>query len=193
MPSVLTVAEARAAGCGAGLADEPLQLAIDDIESEIVRRFGPYSPTASPVTVVEVFPNGVAGSLPLTLRRRVASIVSITEYLAHAGSPVPTRVLDATDFRVRGYLLDRLSSGPNPARGWSEWGLEVAYIPIDDVASRKQATIDVLKVELAHSGFTSRRIGDYSEATSAGAAGEDVSTARSKILRRLRPKKLVMA
>lgn len=55
------------------------------------------------------------------------------------------------------------------------------------------AVVDVLKTEIAHSGFTSRRIGEYSEATGGnGASANDVTGERSKILRRLRPHAIVI-
>lgn len=188
MPSVLSVAEARAFLPGSPLSDAALQLAIDDIESEIVARFGAYYPGEQTERIF-AGPDQVT----LILRRRIESIVSIVEDLAAAGSPVPTRTLDPTDYRIRGsFFVDRLRSGANPARAWSSWGNLVVYVPANDTASRKVATVDVLKVEVAHSGFTSRRIGDYSESTSSGAKGDDVSTSRDRILRRLRPKKIVL-
>lgn len=189
--SVLSLAEARSFDALASASDIALQMAIEDVESEIVARFGPYYPAV----YVEVVPSSrIPERGPIVLARRLSSITSIVETLAYAGTPVPTRTLDPTDYRLRGYyLVDRLASGPTPAYGWSRYGLEISGIPIDDTSRRKMATIDVLKAEVGFSGMGSFRIGEYSESSaSAGGGPSDVTSDRAKILRRLRPKAMVL-
>ena len=179
--TVLSVAEARAFLPGSPLTDAALELAIADVEAEIVDRFGAYYPTP----VVERFDSVGDWNGGIVLSRKPASITSIVESTAYAGSPVPTRTLAVSDWRLRGSILERLSSGTYPARGWSRYGVEVTYVPRDDTARRKMATVDVLKVETSFSGLASRRIGDYSETADSGATGDGVVAKRRKILRRL--------
>lgn len=185
--SVLLLAEAKSHFASVAISDDAFQMMIDDVEQEIVDRFGAYYP--GPLEERIVTADDWYG--PLILRRRPAAIVSIVEEIG-SGSPVPTRTLEPTDYRIRGFLLDRLSAGSNPARGWSRWATTVVYVPADDTARRKMATVDVLKVELSHSGYASLRIGDYSESSSVGATGDDLPTRRTKILRRLRPARMVL-
>jgi hypothetical protein len=188
--SVLSIAEARSAGVGGE--DATIQLAIDDVESEIVSRFGPYANT-DPVFELLTVPRGQTN---LVLRRKAYSIVSIVEWETSnvvGGSSV---TLDPTDYRiVGGYQVERLATGLNGRSYWLPWSVEVTYLPIDDTARRKMATIDVLRLEVGGagsgsggvSGLTSRRIGDYSESfgSSSSTGGSSTPADRNAILRRL--------
>lgn len=186
--SELTLSEARAFLPASPLSDAALQLAIDDVEEEILAKYGPWYPTPVVETISDVGDwNGA-----ISLRRRPESITSIVETTAYAGSPVPTRTLAVSDWRLDGSRLVRLSTGTNPARGWSRYGVVVTYVPRDDTARRKMAVVDVLKVETSFSGLASRRIGDYSETADSSGQGEGVSEKRAKILRRLRAKPLTI-
>lgn len=191
--SVLTVAEAQGFLASSTLSAASLQLAIDDVESEIVRRYGPYYPTPH----VELFLDAPETG-PLVLRRRLAEITEIVETLGAFGPP-ETRILATTDYRFRApFLLDRLRTGPTPAYGWSRYGVSVSGIPTDDTSTRKMAVVDVLRIEVSGqaAGLTSRRMGEYAETFGGGGsngASDDVSTTRAKILRsRLRPKAFVL-
>lgn len=193
--SVLSVAEARSAGVGGE--DAAIQLAIDDVESEIIDRFGPYANTEPVLDILDV----PRGNTRLVLRRKASSIVSIVEWETSnvvGGSFV---TLDPTDYRlVAGYQVERLATGVNGRSYWLPWSVEVTYLPIDDTARRKMATIDVLRLEVGKggsgsggvSGLTSRRIGDYSESYGGGSSSSDGATGitadRARILRRLKPK-----
>jgi hypothetical protein len=187
--SVLSLAEARSAGVAGE--DAAIQLAIDDVESEIVDRFGPYANT-DPVFEVLTVPRGQPY---LVLRRKVSAIVSIVEWETSnvlGGSFV---TLDSTDYEIlRGYQVERLATGLNGRSYWLPYRVEVTYLPIDDTARRKVATIDVLRIETGGgiaAGITSRRIGDYSESyggSSSSSAATGVTADRMRILRRLRPK-----
>lgn len=183
--SVLSIAEARAAGVAGE--DAAIQLAIDDVESEIVDRYGPYANT-DPVLEVLNVPRGQTN---LVLRRKAASIVSIVEWETSnvvGGSFV---TLDPTDYRiVAGYQVERLATGLNGRSYWLPWSVEVTYLPVDDTARRKGVTIDVLKLETRYNpGLVSRSIGDYSEGFAGSAITASIPTAaRLSLLRRLKPK-----
>lgn len=179
--STLSVADAQRVPELAGVDATLLQMQIDDVEAEIVDRFGPYG--VDPITEDIVLPSS---SSTLVLRRRIASLTSIAEWTSVAVSPATT--LDPTDYQVRGYTIERLRSGPNPRWAWSPYGVRVVYVPVDDTARRKMATIDVLKLEAAFSGAGLVRIGDYTrQVAGTGSASSSVTKDRKKILARLRP------
>lgn len=163
---------------GVAVGDQAVEELLDAIAEEIDDRFG-FLTVAS-----ETFrPGGSSG--PLLLRRKAASILTVTESLGSFGA-VSTRVLDPSDYRLEtAYRLARLSSGTNPATGWSGYGVVVEYLPRDDSARRRMAIVDAAKTELAHSGYQSRTLGDYSESTGGGGnQASDFASERTKILRR---------
>lgn len=164
------------------LPDAALARIIADVYDEIVAKYGPVGVDVSERVVSDFDRDGA-----IVLRRKPASITSIVEELDSVGDS--TRTLDPTDYRVRGYTVQRLRGGVFPARGWSGYGTTVTYRPRDDSARRAMAVVDVAKEELAHSGFASRRLGDYSESKGAGQGGKTLDQARAEILRRrLAPK-----
>jgi hypothetical protein len=175
--STVTGAQLREHVPGIPLPDAALQRIIDDIEEEILDRFGPLT---------EVSERVVAGPYQglITTKRKVGSIVSIVEDL----SPIAgesTRTLDPTDYRVSGYTVERLRGGTYPATGWAWYGTTINYVPVSDVHRRTMATIDAAKLELAVSGVMSVSIGDYSESTGAGSRDSGTpEERRTKLLRR---------
>lgn len=185
--STLTVADAQRVPELAGVDSTLLQLAIDDIEAEIVDRFGAYGVGAITERI-----DLRSSSSTIVLRRKPAEVTSISEWDGVTVSPATE--LDPDDYQVRGFLVERLRSGPNPRFGWSLYGVEVVYVPEDDTARRKMATIDVLKAELVgYTGTGLVRIGDYTrQAAGVGSASSSVTVDRAKILARLRPKRMVL-
>lgn len=176
-----TVSEIRA-HVTTELGDPALQDAINDLVETIDDRYGPLAED-----VVERFVPSRGDAFPLVLRRKPATITSIVEELDSVGNA--TRTLDPTDFRIRGYLVQRLRGGPAPAYGWSAYGVVVTYRPKDDAARRLMAIVECVKEGIAHTGFQSRTLGDYSETAGGGPAGTSLEGRRDEILRRrLAPK-----
>ncbi len=191
--STLLVADAQRVPELAGVDAVHLQLAIDDIESEIVDRFGPYG-----VGAITEHLSLRSETTALVLKRKAASISSVVEYT----SPSSSRTLAAGDYRLSdsGFLVHRLRSGTTAgwwwATGYADFRVDVQYVPIDDTARRKMATIDVLKAEVAYSGTGSIRIGDYAQTAGGGgqsSPADQVTRERARILGRLRPKRFVLA
>jgi len=180
----ITVDELREHLEATALPDAALQRLIDDVEYQIDDKYGPVG-----VDVVEL-PSVDFSSIPTcVVRRKIATVTSIVEWLDSNGST--TRTLDPSDYRVRGYVLERLAGGPNPAYGWSGYGVVVTYRPRDDSPRRAMAIVDVAKFEVAHSGFGSRTIGDYSESKSLGgkSGASSLDGDRASLLRaRLAPR-----
>jgi hypothetical protein len=173
----ISVAELRAHIGSVALPDAALQQIIDDIQEEIDERW--------PATAVaQTFRPGEWNG-PLVLSRPAASITSIIETLYDT-----SRMLDPADYSLEGaYRLYRLTTGPTPAYGFAGSSTVVTYVPRAQTARRKMAIVDVAKLELAHSGYISRRIGDWSESTGGGQGSESLEERRSRILRkRLAPK-----
>jgi len=181
----LTAAQFREHAKGIPLGDDAITRILDDIAEEVDDRFGVVASAS------EVFrPGDWYG--PLILRRRAASVTSATEYLGPISGDPETRVLAADDYLLETSMrLVRLRAGTTPALGWSRYGVTIVYVPVDDTIRRRMAIVDVAKLELAHSGYTSIRIGDYAESKGGGAqGGSDLTAERTKILRsRLAPRR----
>lgn len=184
MNPYLSVSDFREHAPGTAIGDTAIQSIMDDVADEIDDRFGPIAP------VTEIFRPGWSSAL--ILRRKAASITSVTEYLGPILDDAETRLLAADDYLLEPpYRLLRLRSGTTPALSWASYGVAVVYVPRDDSVRRKMAIVDVTKLELAHSGYASLRVGDFAVSKGGGAQGADDFTAeRTKILRaRLAPRR----
>lgn len=182
MNSYLTPAQFREHAKGIPLGDDALGRILDDIAEEVDDRFGDIGSATETIR-----PGEDRG--PLILRRAAASISTVTEYLGPFEMEPETRILAADDYVLEtSTRLVRLRTGTTPAFGWSRYGVTVAYVPRDDTVRRTMAIVDVAKLELAHSGYTSIRIGDYAATKAVGT--DDLSTERTRILRsRLAPRR----
>lgn len=139
--SLLTVAEARAAGLGRGLSDADLQARINGTEGQLARRIGPL--TGLRTTVVNA---GRAVWLPRPWKADPAPIIR------DAGV-----VVDTAKYAIwpngRVLLTDGLA--------WAGPRVEVDWTP-DDEAAVREAVISLLDLQLRP--YQSESIGDYSYA-----------------------------
>lgn len=133
--ALLTAAQARAQGVGLGLAPADLQALIDREEAELVRRFGPH---AGPLSEV-VQPRRNSDSL--LLKRRIASVVSISEGL-YVGDPSPTPraasdyVIWADEGRIERSAVSL------------HWGAicTVVYEPADETDLRTMVLLELVRI-----------------------------------------------
>ena len=169
--STLSVAELQAQ-VETDYANDTLQLIIDAVEQDIVQHIG-----ASTGQVTEF--DAVSLLTEIRLPVQGASITTIVEYTDAASNPTKT-TLSADDYELSddGWFIRRLSDGTNPRSRWG-WHAVVTFEPTDDTARRKQAAIQLARMEIIHTGYSSERSGDWN------AASRDLSKERSKILRRL--------
>lgn len=131
------------------LVDAALQRLLDAAEYLIVDRIGP------PGARTEIVGGGTRY---LTVSRPIESVVSVTETLLS-----DSRLLAASDYRIRGYLLERLITGTNGRFRW--WGdATVVYSPVDDSALRAEVQIDLCKLAVtSNPGLTSETVGAWTE------------------------------
>ena len=154
------------------LSDEALQRLIDDVYSDITDRYGD---DASQVDWLDG-----RDQEGLWLTRKASSITEVVEI---EGTTETT--LAADDYRQEGdFLLKRRSDGTNAASRWSS-RVKVTYVPEPD-ARRQVVAIDLVKHELARTGKSSEKAGDYS-------ATANPERDRRKILRRLDSKRRMVA
>lgn len=166
--SLITVAEVRN-HVETDLVDAALQQLIDDAELEIDIRIGAVS-----AQIDEIENDEPLSALIFPTRK----ILSITSILEEIGDDITT--LASNDFRLRqgGNAIERLSTGTNARSAWGEI-MTVTYVPIDDTASRKRVTIDLLKLAVNYNALDSERIGDYS------ATSKKYEDERSALINRL--------
>ena len=172
--TLLTVDEYTGLHADHGLDDESLQLLLDFAEAEIDRYAGPTS------TVTEVYEGG--GRL-LALKRRAASIVSITE------TTYPSYVVDdlATDdwyARPDGYVVERIGGGTVSRYHWRD-RVTVTYVPEDDRDIRKGVQADLVALATNYQpGLTSETVGAWTTQVASNSVWNE-STQRVSILSRL--------
>lgn len=171
MTSLVAVEEARAL-VQTGLTDAQLQDVIEREEAALIRMIGPHH--AAGLTVTETLHGD--RNRNLYLKRRIASVTSIVEYLTSTvGTP-----LDALNFQVWGDegRVERLLAGTK----WPSCPIVVTYAPQDDNLERKAAIIDLLRLALSRTGLMSESVaGEY-----AYTAFENTDEERGRVLRRLK-------
>tara|TARA_Y100000310_G_scaffold47500_3_gene44077 strand:- start:2098 stop:2628 length:531 start_codon:yes stop_codon:yes gene_type:complete len=169
--STLLVAELQAQ-VETDYADATLQQIIDAVERDIVEHVG-----AITAQVAEY--DSVNRLAVIRLPVQAASITTVVEYTDGASEPTKT-TLSADDYELSddSWFLRRLSDGTNTRSVWG-WHVVVTFEPADDEDRRKQAAIQLARLEITHTGYSSERAGDWN------ASSRDLAKERSKILRRL--------
>ncbi len=168
--SVTSPDEARAlVQAASSLSDEELTAIIERIEAEIEAKIGaPYADENTEITEVVI-----GGEADLFLKRRVGSVVSVTEY----NSPFSDGevLTEGEDYYVWG------AEGRLERNGI--WGarVDVAYIPADDRAAWKQVTIDLLRIDIERTAQFQEAVGGEYSYTAPKWDAE-----RARILKRLR-------
>jgi hypothetical protein len=125
------------------LSDASLQAMLDRAFSDIAKKLGPAGVTTEHLTA--------SGPL-LMLSRRALGIASIARFYPWTGSTL-TLATDDYELSTSGRMLRRLRTGTNPALYWGEvW---VTYTPEDDSPTRVMGAVDLVRTEVAYSGYTS--------------------------------------
>lgn len=170
MVAILTTAELKT-HVETDLAEAALQRILDGLDAEIIARAGALG---SQVARVDGF------SREIVLPRAAATLTSVVE----SGLDGTTLALAADDYSLwpSGQAITRLSGGTNSAVVWAR-SVTVTYTPVDDLARRRVALIDLAKLELQFNGLSSERVGDYSSEAAKH------SEARESIFRSLMPRR----
>lgn len=166
---LLTVAQLRE-HLTTSLEDSALQRLLDDAKDQIIDWAG------DDATATEILSTG---SSKLVLSRAAQSITSIVERRG-----VTDTTLAADDYQLYpgGYVIERLSGGTNSSPVW-RGRVTVIHVPVSDVARRRMAQLDLVKLAIASEpALASRTIGAYSESFRGDA---DPATQRAAILSRL--------
>lgn len=172
MPSLISPADYRKHDPETDLDDQAIQARIDANEAEIAAHFGAAD------TESAFLPGGGPWLFPA---RPVLTVMEIGEEI---GGQVT--ILDPTDYELidGGRTIRRVAVGAVHAR--SRWGeiVRITYVPADTTQVRIGVLIDLCKMDLHYAGFTSRRMGSWSESQGSG-QGRSRESERAAILRRL--------
>lgn len=176
--SLLTVAELKAQ-VRTSLTDAQLQPVINREEAEVIRLYGAHYVDGL-TTVTETLEGGTKS---LYLRRRLASVSSITEY-STSDSTSGTLLTAVSDYRVwtaQG-RIERMPSTAVSGFGVGVWGaiVIIIYVPFDDTDARKAAIIDLCRLALERTAFKSESIASEYNYTA-----PEWGEARAEILQRL--------
>ena len=138
--STLLSLDALRAVVATDLDDAALLFIIDDEEAELVRRYGAHGDGATP-TIATI--NG--GLELLFLPRRAVSVSSVRE-----------RVYGGTYATVASTSY-ALSGAGQVTRIGALWApqIEVTYVPADDRALRRRVLIELVRIALEQTGYTS--------------------------------------
>tara|TARA_Y100000310_G_C20400295_1_gene677080 strand:+ start:267 stop:794 length:528 start_codon:yes stop_codon:yes gene_type:complete len=142
------------------LTDIALQQIIDAVESDIDDFIGPVLNRVFEFDEVQLH-------TVLRLPSKASSIDSIVEYTSSRSDPTKT-TLASNDYELstNGWEIRRLSDGTNARSTWG-WHLIVQFDQAEDLDRRKQVAIQLCRLEIINTGYTSESIGDWS-ATMAG-------------------------
>jgi len=153
------------------LSDASIQLLLDDALSEIDLRCGDRE---SQVDTLD----GSAGRW-IFPARAIESVTSIKERYRRYDDEI-TLAEDDYSIHDNGKSLLRELDGTNPRIGG--WGVivTVAYTPKDDLARRKRAQRDLVRIAIQHEGVSQQKAGNFS------VSHVDYERERSRILRRLK-------
>ncbi len=164
------------------LSDAELQLILDEINTEIVERYGPEGE----ITEILDTQRDLKGyrkfhKLDRPIDTGQAVTVVETEPASASGAPHET-TLDATDFRVvhRGRTIERLITGTNGREHWAEL-VTVTYTPVSKQAQRDEVAIEIAKLQVRAGGVSAERAGDFQ------ATYPDLHAEREKLLTSLTP------
>jgi len=155
------------------LVDAALQRLLDDAEKAIDAKVGPVSATVAEFAATEL-------AIELWVAQAIATITSVVEEDKTGGGYTST-TLASDDYKVRnnGRSIERLGDGTNPGTYWSD-RVTITYTAATDTARREVAQIDLVKLELAFSGYDTERAGDWTGVV------KDHEKNRRGVLRRLR-------
>ena len=169
--STLSIAELQAQ-VETDYSDATLQQIIDAVEQDIVEFIGAIAAQIAEFDGIELLTE-------IRLPVEAASITTVVEYTEAAADPTKT-TLEADDYELSddGWFLRRLSSGTNARSVWG-WHAVITFEPADDTARRKQAAIQLSRMEITHTGYSSERAGDWNATT------RDLAKERARILQRL--------
>ena len=169
--STLSVAELQAQ-VETDLDSTTLQQIIDAVEKDIEEHVGPGSNYVYELDHMDLL-------TVIRLPVRASSIDSIVEYTDSEHNPTKT-TLAADDYELSddGWFVRRLSDGTNSDDTWG-WHVVITFTPAANVEKRKQAAIQLARLEITHTGYENEAVGDWS------AKSLDARKERAKILRAL--------
>lgn len=144
------------------LDDIELQLIIDEVNQDVITKFGPHADPANPITVeLEgwqykiVLPRQIDTSAPITVVEQID---------ATYGSPT-SLTLSSGDYRIwtNGYTLERRADGTNSRWKWGDRVL-VTYTPVNDGDQRESVMVKLAILEIQYQGgfpgIRSQNVGD---------------------------------
>lgn len=163
------------------LSDDALDRLIASNEAELNEWAGVFVPavtTPAPAPIANVTETiFLPGTSVLSLRQAPdpEHVESVTVYYSPQDDG---REIETTEYYLRGSGLYQALPG-----GYWPWKTVVVYRPLDSLAVRKMALVDLCKLDLATNfGLSSIQIGDWAESYASGPYGvEGYEAARSAI------------
>ena len=161
--------------------DAALQTLLDAAEAAVLEVVGEPGDITEYI-IARPVANGYApwglspGYNRISVSRPIATITSVTEYLSDVGT-----VLDGTDYRASGYVLQRVPDGTNPRWYWGN-RVTVVYTPQDETADRERVQIELVRLDLnARPGLAEQAVEGFLERYS-GAGLLNYSAERADLL-----------
>ena len=145
------------------LPDAALQTLLDAAEAAILEVVGEPGEVTEYITARPTgsgfAPWGLSvGYRRISVARPIATVTSVTEYLSDEGT-----VLDTTDYRASGYVLQRIPDGTHPRWYWGN-RVVVAYMPQDETADRERVQIELVRLDLnARPGLAEQAVEGFLE------------------------------
>lgn len=169
--STLSVAELQSQ-VETDLSNTTLQLIIDAVEREIDEQIGPTTGYLVEYKDVDLLHE-------IRLPAQASSITTVVEYTDAVHDPTKTTLAaDDYDLSDDGWFLVRRSDGTNARSTWG-WQVVVTLEPVADTERRKQAAVQLARLEITHTGYSDEWVGDWR------VRSPELQKERARILERL--------
>jgi len=151
--SLLSVAELQAQ-VETDLANATLQIIIDAAEREITEQIGPTTGYVKDYDAVQYVTE-------IRFPVEADTVTTAVEYTDGQSDPTKT-TLAADDYEISedGWWLRRLSDGTNQRSSWG-WHVVITFEPVADTDRRKQAAVQLSRLQIVHTGYSRERAGDW--------------------------------
>ena len=165
------------------LSTTEIQLMIDEVNQDIISKYGPHADPSNPITVLVP---GWRHAIVLPRAIDITQTIAVTE-ISEGVMGYSSIVLASNDYRIwpPGYKVERLSYGTNPGL-WptNTWGekIQFTYVPVNDGDQREEVIVKIVVIGIQYDAFKQSAVGDISGQTS------DYTTERNNLLDSLAPR-----
>jgi len=136
------------------LDDVELQLVIDEVNQDVINRYGPHSDPANPVSEMYYgYKKRIVVDRPIDTSQPIV----VVEW--YDSTEVSAVTMNANDYRmINTMTLERRADGPNGSWLWNN-RVKVTYTPVNDGDQREEVIIKLVILSIQYEAVKSKMIG----------------------------------